>query len=766
MFFHGSEHKISSFTDEFVGGKEAHDQQGPGIYFTSSWKNARWYGPYVYTVKLKPGKAVSTQDGKKASAKELEWLIKHAPDWEMHAENFHENPAQGVKIAIRGILDYNDNPHQQFLQVWIDFYRNNPVDYVRNMVKLGYDIIYITGLESMVAGEANITHAIVLNPAIIEFVEMEDDRTDEEKAKDSLNEIRRFVRKTLQENEYRGAHVMRKDSTASPLYDLLQSGQVAKDFYDEIHHYAYLNDPTDKESVRVIRYARNKPDAIVTIYRAVPKGVKEINPGDWVSLSKLYAKEHGMHHEDSKLDMPVISKKVKAKDVWWDGNDVNEFSYFPEAVNENESLNDNFWKWFAGSKVVDSEGSPLVVHHGTSKKFSVFSLKKAPQKIIWFTSNKSSVEAGEVGAAGHGHIMDLYASIKNPAGWDEYEKYGLGQLRDLGYDGAILPDPDGSITGFVFDSNQLKSVKNKGGWDMSQKNIYKEVEKFDSGKFPVPEYKPGELKSKFSDDYDLSKHNFNHGDCDIYAVALHRLYGYPLYVVRGWFLEPEWGGEREWDYEDSHIVVKLPNGNYMDSNGETTEMELRQNCAFSNDIAKITFEPLSEADALATFSCQDQEADVKQIMKYINSKNIQEVRGPSKYVNCHLSDLIRMDKIEEFLNEIEKNPEYNTEEPEYDWLMDPHGGYPEQTYIQNKLENGEIVFWEGWSSYCWKGLYSKPEYKGLSKENALKKIFRERTPRIAQEFDMTIKDADFFWHDAGDDDAENGYIMKIVFRLK
>lgn len=681
MFFHGSEHKISSFTDEFVGGKEAHDQQGPGIYFTSSWKNARWYGPYVYTVKLKPGKAVSTQDGKKASAKELEWLIKHAPDWEMHAENFHENPAQGVKIAIRGILDYNDNPHQQFLQVWIDFYRNNPVDYVRNMVKLGYDIIYITGLESMVAGEANITHAIVLNPAIIEFVEMEDDRTDEEKAKDSLNEIRRFVRKTLQENEYRGAHVMRKDSTASPLYDLLQSGQVAKDFYDEIHHYAYLNDPTDKESVRVIRYARNKPDAIVTIYRAVPKGVKEINPGDWVSLSKLYAKEHGMHHEDSKLDMPVISKKVKAKDVWWDGNDVNEFSYFPEAVNENESLNDNFWKWFAGSKVVDSEGSPLVVHHGTSKKFSVFSLKKAPQKIIWFTSNKSSVEAGEVGAAGHGHIMDLYASIKNPAGWDEYEKYGLGQLRDLGYDGAILPDPDGSITGFVFDSNQLKSVKNKGGWDMSQKNIYKET----------------------SNTISESKNNFQ--------------------VCKNCF--------HSWEFKDS------------DSDKYFCHV-----CGYDNKTGEFDLEALK-----------------KWQKKYYSKVPLEEVRMPGeKYAGCHLSDLIRMDKIEEFLNEIEKDPEYNIEEPEYDWLMDPHGGYPEQTYIQNNLENGEIIFWEGWSSYCWEGLYSKPEYRGMKKEDALRKIFRERTPRIAQEFNMSIKEADFFWHEAGDDDAESGYIMKIVLQ--
>ena len=35
-------------------------------------------------------------------------------------------------------------------------------------------------------------------------------------------------------------------------------------------------------------------------------------------------------------------------------------------------LNDNFWKWFGDSKVVDENGEPLVVYHGTDTEFSVF----------------------------------------------------------------------------------------------------------------------------------------------------------------------------------------------------------------------------------------------------------------------------------------------------------------------------------------------------------------------------------------------------------
>lgn len=153
--------------------------------------------------------------------------------------------------------------------------------------------------------------------------------------------------------------------------------------------------------------------------------------------------------------------------------------YIRKILSESEpqsNLNDNFNKWFSGSKVVDASGNPLVVYHGTSKKFSKFNLKNAPQPIIWFTSDKSTFKddaSGASGAAGKGHVMELYANIKNPASWKEYEKYGLGQLKGLGYDGVILPEGN-TFDGFVFEPTQLKSVANKGEWDTANKNIFKE----------------------------------------------------------------------------------------------------------------------------------------------------------------------------------------------------------------------------------------------------------------------------------------------------
>ena len=51
------------------------------------------------------------------------------------------------------------------------------------------------------------------------------------------------------------------------------------------------------------------------------------------------------------------------------------------TVNEDTNINSNFKKWFKNSKVVDKQGNPLVVYHGTNKSFNSFDkLKRTPSK--------------------------------------------------------------------------------------------------------------------------------------------------------------------------------------------------------------------------------------------------------------------------------------------------------------------------------------------------------------------------------------------------
>lgn len=51
----------------------------------------------------------------------------------------------------------------------------------------------------------------------------------------------------------------------------------------------------------------------------------QINDGDWVSLSKTYVMQHGKSIFNNKYK--VLSKIVKASEVYTDGNSINEFGY-------------------------------------------------------------------------------------------------------------------------------------------------------------------------------------------------------------------------------------------------------------------------------------------------------------------------------------------------------------------------------------------------------------------------------------------------------
>jgi hypothetical protein len=109
--------------------------------------------------------------------------------------------------------------------------------------------------------------------------------------------------------------------------------------------------------------------------------------------------------------------------------------------------------WFRGSVVVDQEGNPLKVYHGTRVDFDKFDLEYCAQGIIWFSSDKEKILSGESGACGSSFIKEAYLLIRNPAGWAEYDKYGLGELEQMGYDGIILDNDY-----VVFDPSQIKVI--------------------------------------------------------------------------------------------------------------------------------------------------------------------------------------------------------------------------------------------------------------------------------------------------------------------
>ena len=123
-----------------------------------------------------------------------------------------------------------------------------------------------------------------------------------------------------------------------------------EDYFSHPERYSQ-NTPHGLESVKAINTAidaikNGEKDVKVKVYRAVPTSVKEgkLRNGDWVTPSKKYAEMHGTNRLEGKYR--IIEDEVPANQLWWDGNDANEFGFddgkeykYKNAKN-NRKLND------------------------------------------------------------------------------------------------------------------------------------------------------------------------------------------------------------------------------------------------------------------------------------------------------------------------------------------------------------------------------------------------------------------------------------------
>ena len=127
---------------------------------------------------------------------------------------------------------------------------------------------------------------------------------------------------------YGGSHSAPDGEYGAPMHDL--TSMYPEDVYgpDALRFYGTGDDVADKRSLALVRAARGNPDQEVTVYRAVPKDAEGINRGDWVTPSRKYAIDHG----DRTLngDYKVVETKVRAGDLYTEGNSLNEWGWSPK----------------------------------------------------------------------------------------------------------------------------------------------------------------------------------------------------------------------------------------------------------------------------------------------------------------------------------------------------------------------------------------------------------------------------------------------------
>lgn len=135
--------------------------------------------------------------------------------------------------------------------------------------------------------------------------------------------------------QYESDEARRADIENSPdvnLEDIALGYSLQPDDYFD-NPRAYMNNTAyGLESAHVIKNAldaikNGEKDVKVKVYRAVPTSVKEgkLRNGDWVTPSKKYAEMHGDNRLEGKYR--IIEDEVPANQLWWDGNDANEFGF-------------------------------------------------------------------------------------------------------------------------------------------------------------------------------------------------------------------------------------------------------------------------------------------------------------------------------------------------------------------------------------------------------------------------------------------------------
>jgi len=166
---------------------------------------------------------------------------------------------------------------------------------------------------------------------------------------------------------------------------------------DEQERYSVMreNEATHEEAMNEIRARRNVGD-----------------------LSDLYQESMDVAEENARLD--DIYPAYEGDTITINGQEKTVYNSNGDRIAKSKEALENFYSWFGDSKVVDEQGRPLVVYHGTKAmkwgkplpEFSIFSRagSRAYQNRVGFFFGETDSFARAFGD----RIMPVYLNLQNP----------------------------------------------------------------------------------------------------------------------------------------------------------------------------------------------------------------------------------------------------------------------------------------------------------------------------------------------------------------
>ena len=226
--------------------------------------------------------------------------------------------------------------------------------------------------------------------------------------------------------------------------------------------------------------------------RAIHRFFAPMMRGDRPMLAKLTVKETAQVNRANPLyTVEAVEFNEKSPAAQWVGEIADADGIDPRTTRSAGDIQTlarrvQDFQPDAVSKVVDADGRPLVVYHGTTKPpFTRFDPARSPAELhgaYFFTDDPDTADfhaqgrwrwAGQPQPMG-GHVYPVYLNLRNPMRVDD-QKIGEPELEAEMIDDAIRAGHDGIIatneqtgerTFIVFDPRQIKSATgNRGTFD-------------------------------------------------------------------------------------------------------------------------------------------------------------------------------------------------------------------------------------------------------------------------------------------------------------